>query len=736
MELTKREKLLQRLENHLRMTARQLVKFDTEEETLQFLIDSFRSELKCDFVGIVRKEDHLFTSKVWSGSGTTIIDHFPLKVNECSPTLLNKSLAFFKVDEHTKCNFTKLLIDKKISTWFTVPIRDGSENYGFCIIGFLNFVPLLEEMDEVFVEFGKDVAVALSLSKRKEWQKQKFKGMEWISHSLSIDNSIDQVVEKVVEGAGKGTDATFACIYLYNEKENCFVFQPPAFGTEKEAMNISVEGNYVLKKYFPYLETPGGQQLTIPLVMDLKTIGVLHVENKETGVFTKEDCEILELLSSHVATMIENARLYKNEIDHKQRLHNLLDYQQSLVKETVERDNFDGITATLSELFSRSVILFDRFMRPIAYQLFDLNEDDLQSLIELATLEVFQKKHRELFFSVDEGKKVGVWPVDGGGEILGYLAIDSTNERIDDFYRLSIDLARNISSIQFIKQKLVLDAKEHVKDSFINKLLVKEIEDEESIIQYANLFNWNLFNEHRVAVLSIHLDEQGQQIMNILEKQAKITSLWDQIKTRLLMYDKEIIIAGKGDEYILLVPADREGKNAKVFWSKLYEELSKLLKLQGDSSQLYLGIGGKTDTLKDYYVGYQQAVQALNVVSRRFSDIGFAVFDELGSYTVLHHLKDSEVAMLFIHKQLEALLQYSEGKSMDLFRTLRVYLSHNGSIKDTSEELFIHRSSLLYRLEKIQNLLHVNLDSSEDRFDLMMAYKLYDLYYTNTMKKS
>ena len=64
---------------------------------------------------------------------------------------------------------------------------------------------------------------------------------------------------------------------------------------------------------------------------------------------------------------------------------------------------------------------------------------------------------------------------------------------------------------------------------------------------------------------------------------------------------------------------------------------------------------------------------------------------------------------------------------MDLFHTLRVYLENNGSIKETSEELYIHRSSLLYRLEKITDLLDVDINDSEYRFSLMMAYKLYDL---------
>ncbi len=731
MEMPKRDKLFKRLENHLRNTARHLVKFDTEEETLQYLIDSFRSELVCDYVGIILKTGEELSIKVWSGETLSFIEKLPIKLDNCTSALLHRSLTFEKVDEETTCSFISLLQKEKVSTWFTVPLKDEMNNYGFCFIGYLNTIPLLD-MEHIFVEFGKDVAVAITQAKRKEVQKKKMMGAEWISENLSLNESIEKIVERLVERAGRGTNAEIACIYLYNEHENCFTFQPPSFGEIKLSKKIMIEENYILKEYFPFLETKGGNQLTVPLTIDLKTIGVLHVENKNIGIFTEEDLELLELLSNHVAVVLENTRLYNSEKEHKQRLHYLLDYQQSLVKETVEQDNFDGITVNLSKLFSKSVILFDRFMRPIVHNLYNLQESELPNLIELATYEIFHKKNKDSWFSFDNigNRNIAVWPVNGGGDLLGYLAIDITNEEIDDYYRLSIDLARNIYSIQFIKQKLVLDAKEQVKDSFIHKLLVEKIEDPERIIQYANLFHWNLFNPHRVAVLSITLKED---IDNILEREAKKSFIWEQLKTRIMMYYRDIIIAQKEDEYVLIVPLEKEENKPKVFWAKLYDEMKKWLQLEGITCNVIIGIGGKADKVSDYYVCYQQGVQAMNVVFHRFNDVGFALFEELGSYTLLHHLKDSQIATLFVTKHLEPLLQYSEGKTMNLFETLRVYLYHNCSIKDTSEELFIHRSSLLYRLEKIESLLDIDLNYSEHRFNLMMAYKLYDLYYSNTI---
>jgi len=52
----KQQRLMKKVENHLRSVARKLINFDTEKETLQFLINSFRSQFPCDFAGIMLLE--------------------------------------------------------------------------------------------------------------------------------------------------------------------------------------------------------------------------------------------------------------------------------------------------------------------------------------------------------------------------------------------------------------------------------------------------------------------------------------------------------------------------------------------------------------------------------------------------------------------------------------------------------------------------------------------------------
>lgn len=719
----KREKTIQRLENHLRMTSRQLIKMDTEEETIQFLIESFKSELYCDFVGVVLSEANEYILNTGTGNVNEVKKVFPLPKSKCSSRLVAQCLHFNEIDKLENCLMTAKLKELGVKTWFTVPLRDETQGFGYCIIGFFTYVPLLE-MDKIFDEFGKDVAAAISLARRKDQQFKKIEDIEWISQNLSIDRSQEGNISEFTLRAAKGTNAESVCIYLYNEKDSCFELQTPVFGSKMYAAKIQITHNNALKKYFSYLEQSGGRQLTIPIVIDLKTIGVIHIEDKKAGLlFSEDDVNLSKLLSEHIAVLLKNVQLYNTEKDHRERLQLLLDYQQALVKETVVHDDFHGVTTMLGELYKSPVILLDRFFRPIAYKVDERELDIVAKFIE----EAHGQKSAKGEFKVMEGDDYPftVWPVNGVNTLLGYLSICINNEELDEFDQLTVELARNICSIQFIKQKLVLDANEQAKDTLMSKLLVENIEDERSILQYANLFQWNIYKPHRVANLSIVLDEAELAGLNLLEQKAKKSIVWDYINDAIAMKWRSVLTTTFNEHYLFIVPF-KGGGDSQQFWSDFYERIKEAASKSSIRCEVHLGIGNRVNELKKYHSSYEQSLQVVNVVKNRFQSKGYALFEELGSYTILHDLNQPVVNM-FIDSQLGTLLAYSEEKSIDLFLTLGVYLRNNGNAKGTSEELFIHRSSLIYRLEKIGSLLGVNLNDSETRFNLMMAIKLYEM---------
>ena len=70
---------------------------------------------------------------------------------------------------------------------------------------------------------------------------------------------------------------------------------------------------------------------------------------------------------------------------------------------------------------------------------------------------------------------------------------------------------------------------------------------------------------------------------------------------------------------------------------------------------------------------------------------------------------------------LEPLIAYDRNHSGDLVRTLRVYLASGCNASRTAEALYLHRSGLLYRLGRIEDLLGVNLSSFRERVALEIA---------------
>lgn len=730
-ESSKEDYLREKIVSHLRKTARRMVQFDTLEETLNYLVDSFSNQFGCDYMAILTIENHALQPRTSKGDMPALEQLYPIGVKAILPRILTEPLCSFdNIKEKQSCAFLSALDGGLLQTWFTIPIHheDGS-SLGLCVIGFRSFVPLLLDVSNLFQEYGKDIATAFELARQKESENKKIKGLEWLKdNSFLGGSSLEQITEKIVERAGKGTNSRAAYIYLYDEPANCLVLQTPVYGEPTSLHNIDLRESYDLHPYFAFLEKPGGSEITIPLIVNLRMIGVLHVVKKEQSLFSSEDLELLQFLASHVSVLIENARLYISEKERKFRLETFMNHQRELVKYTVEEEGFGGISAFLSGMVGGAVFLFDRFLHLISHHIPE-RQGELQEAVLLAVegekKSLSRSSQSEKWITIDDRHELGLWRVIGGGDSLGYLGLVIPKDRLDIVLRMSLNHALNVYAIQFIKQKMVLDVREQVKDSFFNQLFVEQIGDTAKILEYANLLNWNISQPHSIGLFSIAISRKEGQSSNLLEEDAQKTWIWGRIRDLVARSDPSIVLTRKDGYYMAIVPKAKE-RSSERFWKSFHERITKMIRAEMDNVSVFIGVSQEAEKLEDYYLCYKQAQKTLAILCNRFPYKGYMTFEQLGSYSVLYHLGDPLVAPLFLKTYLAPLLTY--GKNRDLFDTLRAYLQKNGNIKDTAAILYIHRSSLKYRLEKIREILKMDIDDAEQRFNLMLAYKLHDLF--------
>ena len=71
---------------------------------------------------------------------------------------------------------------------------------------------------------------------------------------------------------------------------------------------------------------------------------------------------------------------------------------------------------------------------------------------------------------------------------------------------------------------------------------------------------------------------------------------------------------------------------------------------------------------------------------------------------------------------IEPLQEHDRTRRSDLVRTLKTYFAAGGNASEAADRLFLHRNSMLYRLERIQKL--TGLDLKDDRVALALQLGL------------
>ena len=76
-----------------------------------------------------------------------------------------------------------------------------------------------------------------------------------------------------------------------------------------------------------------------------------------------------------------------------------------------------------------------------------------------------------------------------------------------------------------------------------------------------------------------------------------------------------------------------------------------------------------------------------------------------------------------LHPVLEQLKRYDSKKRTDFYELLKIYLRNERNRVITAEKLYVHKNTLVYRLEKIQKKFHLQLDDPYEREYLLLSYR-------------
>ena len=122
---------------------------------------------------------------------------------------------------------------------------------------------------------------------------------------------------------------------------------------------------------------------------------------------------------------------------------------------------------------------------------------------------------------------------------------------------------------------------------------------------------------------------------------------------------------------------------------------------------------------------YVQASISIQTGSRKNPTSWIHHFNDVALPYILEQITEASSYMI-CHEKLLHLKYQDESTGTQLYETLRVYLQNHQSATKTAAALYIHRSTLLYRIEKIEAALKSDLTDPDELLYLMLSFYLMD----------
>lgn len=264
----------------------------------------------------------------------------------------------------------------------------------------------------------------------------------------------------------------------------------------------------------------------------------------------------------------------------------------------------------------------------------------------------------------------------------------------DDVYMIG-----KIAAFQI--QNLLVAYKERFdKDNFIKNLLLD------------NLLLVDIYNRAK----KLHIDTDVRRVIFIIEtSHDKDTNALDSVRTLFGGKTRDFITAV--DEKNIIVVKELSAGEGYAEMEKVAEEMLSMLKSEGEEG-VHIAYGTIVGDIKEVSKSYKEAKLALDVGKIFFEEKDIIAYSALGIGRLIYQLP-IPLCKMFIR-------EIFEGKSPDDFdeetlTTINKFFENSLNVSETSRQLYIHRNTLVYRLDKLQKSTGLDLRVFEDAITFKIA---------------
>lgn len=276
-------------------------------------------------------------------------------------------------------------------------------------------------------------------------------------------------------------------------------------------------------------------------------------------------------------------------------------------------------------------------------------------------------------------------------------------------------LSRVIGSVSMLVSNDRLEERMH--SEFLDRLLSGEINHDDSAYRQS-MEKYGLLGKKAVAVIDYKFDEKYLQTENQAYHNDRVMRKMISLFER---YFGKINYLNQYNRQAFIISADNtEEKDIVNTIRTIYNIFIK----ENKYVHVRIGIGEIAQGLEGLKKSYDQSRIARKTINKS----GVMFYKELGIYQLLFYIDDTSKIDDYVKEILNPLLIYDKKNNQNLIDTLREYLKCGQNVSQASQNLYIHRNTMIKRVEKIEELLGCSIKNAEVTNQLYNAVKIYDLF--------
>lgn len=303
---------------------------------------------------------------------------------------------------------------------------------------------------------------------------------------------------------------------------------------------------------------------------------------------------------------------------------------------------------------------------------------------------------RESEKTLQIGENTGMFLASFEGEPIYIFALKGAKDQMEMAGKLGISQLENLMFVY--KEKM--DKNRFIQNLILDNMLLVDV--------YNQAKKMKIPVEQRRAVFLVEARNEGENL------------ILDTLKGLYATGTKDFVTA-VDEKHVIVVKALENTED--------YPQLAQMARTIADTLNMEamvsvrVSYGTIVEELKDVSNSYKEADMALEVGRVFYVEKSILAYNELGIGRLIHQLPESLCEMF--------LKEVFDGEVEGLFEdeelvTVFTFFDNNLNISETARQLYIHRNTLVYRLEKIQKKTGLDVRVFEDALTFKIAMMVAD----------